>query len=198
GFFTIFYGMATGVGMMARLLLPELAALDPELALPTMAESLLPAAMVGLVLAGIFAATMSTADSLVLSCSAALTHDLLPRRLENKWEIKAATLAVTVLALIIALGQPQSVFNLVILSWSALASAFAPLLVVYVLGHNVPERLALAMVIVGPAVAIFWRELGWHNSIYEGLPGILAGLALYYITAPMLGSPADKKAPYHA
>ncbi len=106
-FFTVFYAMATVVGMMARLLLPDLGALDPELALPTMAQTYLPPAMVGLVLAGIFAAIMSTADSLILSCSATLTHDLMPQRLENEWEIKAGTLVVTVLALGVALAQPQ-------------------------------------------------------------------------------------------
>ena len=193
GFFTVFYALATGVGMLSRLLLPDLGALDPELALPTMAQDLLPPALVGLILAGIFSATMSTADSLILSCSAALTHDLLPQRLENKWQIKAATLAVTLLALLIALAQPQSVFSLVILSWSALASAFAPLLIVYALGHQVPERLSLAMVVIGPAVAVLWRELGWHNSIYEGLPGILAGLAVFYIVAPMMRTPSEAK-----
>ncbi len=192
-FFTVFYAMATVVGMMARLLLPDLGALDPELALPTMAQTYLPPAMVGLVLAGIFAAIMSTADSLILSCSATLTHDLMPQRLENEWEIKAGTLVVTVLALGVALAQPQSVFSLVILSWSALASAFAPLLIIYVLGHHVPERLGLAMIIIGPAVAVLWRELGWHNSIYEGLPGILAGLAVFYIAAPMMGRPVKSK-----
>jgi Na+/proline symporter len=193
GFFTVFYAMATGVGMVARILLPDLGALDPELALPTMAQTFLPPVLVGVILAGIFSATMSTADSLVLSCSAALTHDLLPKRAESKWEIKIATLAVTVLALAIALVQPQSIFSLVILSWSALASAFAPLLIVYALKHNVPERLGLAMVIVGPAVAVYWRELGWHNSIYEGLPGILAGLAVFYIGAPLMRNTAKIK-----
>ena len=192
-FFAVFYFMATGVGMVARILLPDLGALDPELALPTMAQNFLPPVLVGLILAGIFSATMSTADSLVLSCSAALTHDLLPKRVENKWEIKVATLAVTILALAIALAQPQSVFSLVILSWSALASAFAPLLIIYALGHKVPERLSLAMVIVGPVVAVLWRELGWHNSIYEGMPGILAGLAVFYIAAPLMGSSAKIK-----
>jgi len=178
-FFTAFYALATGVGLLSRLLLPDLAQLDPELALPKMAADLLPPALVGVVLAGIFAATMSTADSLILSCSAALTHDLLRRPLEGKWLIKGATLGVTVFALVIALSEPQSVFSLVILSWSALASAFAPLLIVYALGKGVTEKTALVMVFVGPIVAILWRQLGWHNSIYEGLPGILAGLGVY-------------------
>ena len=184
-FFAVFYAMATGVGMLARLLLPELAGIDAELALPTMAHSLLPPMFVGVVLAGIFAATMSTADSLILSCSAAITYDLTPRSLEKTWEVKVATLAVTALALVIAMANLESVFSLVILAWSALASAFAPLLIVYAAGRGVTERTALAMVLVGPLAALLWRELGWHNSVYEGFPGILAGLAVYAIGAAL-------------
>jgi sodium/proline symporter len=53
--------------MLSRLYLPEPGGMDPELALPTMALELLPPFFVGMILAHIFAATMSTADSLVLS-----------------------------------------------------------------------------------------------------------------------------------
>jgi SSS family solute:Na+ symporter/sodium/proline symporter len=90
GFFTLFYGMAACVGLLSRLLLPELETLDPELALPMMAVELLPPVFVGVVIAGIFAATMSTADSLVLSCSSALTHDLLPQRIERAGRVARA------------------------------------------------------------------------------------------------------------
>lgn len=178
-FFTVFYAMATGVGLLSRLYLPDLAALDPELALPSMARMLLPAVLVGLILAGIFAATMSTADSLILSCSAALTHDLLPRRLERRGEIRAATLAVTLLALAIALAETQSVFSLVILAWSTLASAFGPLLLVQARGRHVGEMHALAMMLIGAGTALLWRQLNLHDDLYEGMPGILAGLTAY-------------------
>ncbi|MEQ9316835.1 MAG: sodium/proline symporter, partial [Henriciella sp.] len=70
GFFVLFYILAAGLGLLSRLYLPELASGDTELALPRMALELLPDIFVGLILAGIFAATMSTADSVVLSCSA--------------------------------------------------------------------------------------------------------------------------------
>ncbi len=105
-------------------------AFDAELALPSMAMELLPPYLVGLILAGIFTATMSTADSLLLSCSAALTHDLLPHRIEHTWLLKLATALITLAALGWALLNQQSVFNLVIMAWSGLASAFAPLLIV--------------------------------------------------------------------
>ena len=181
GYFTAFYALATGVGMLSRLYLPDLGSLDPELALPTMALQLLPGALVGVILAGIFAATMSTADSLVLSCSAAITHDLLPSRLEKPWQLKAATAFVTALALIIALSGSQSVFQLVILSWSTLASAFAPLLVILVAGRRISQPGAIFSMVAGAGVALLWRQLGWHEAVYEGMPGMLVGLLFAWL-----------------
>lgn len=176
GFFILFYALATGVGMLSRLYLPDLQHLDPELALPSMASHLLPDVFVGVILAGIFAATMSTADSLVLSCSAAITHDLLPKKPDKVWHMKVTTAAVTLFALIIALGENQSVFSLVILAWSVLASAFAPLLITYSLGRNITERHAIISLILGVSSALIWRQLGWHHNVYEGMLGILVGL----------------------
>jgi SSS family solute:Na+ symporter/sodium/proline symporter len=156
-----------------------------------MALELLPAVLVGVILAGIFAATMSTADSLVLSCSAAITHDLLPRRLEYTWEAKTATAVVTLLALGIAMSETQSVFQLVILSWSTLASAFAPLLTIYAIGRRISEGAAIAAMIVGVAAALLWRAAELHTMVYEGMPGILTGL----MVAMALSRAAERRQP---
>lgn len=177
--FIVFYAMATVVGMLSRVYLPETGNFDAELALPTMALQLFPPVLVGLVLAAMFAATMSTADSLVLSCSASITHDLLPNKLEKRWLLRTATALITLLALLLALANNQSVFNLVILSWSALASAFAPLLLVQVFGGRPSEKLAIMMLLTGLFTAILWRWLDLHLMVYEGMPGILAGLLVY-------------------
>ena len=190
-YFIGFYLLATGVGMLSRLYLPALADLDPELALPTMALELLPDFFVGMVLAGIFAATMSTADSLVLSCSAAVTHDLAPSRLEKNWQMKAVTAFVVALALGMAISGSSSVFQLVIMSWSVLASAFAPLLTLHVLGRRISEPGAIVAMLAGVTTAIVWRSLDWHNMLYEGLPGILVGLAVGYLaSSAKAGQPA--------
>jgi SSS family transporter len=178
--FAAFYAMATAVGMLSRIYLGDTGAFDAELALPTMAMELLPPALVGLVLAGIFAATMSTADSLILSCSAAITHDLLPHRIERPVLLKLSTLAITGGALLLALVNSQSVFSLVIMAWSGLASAFAPLLICLCLGRRPGQVLTVVAVFTGLAVALIWRSLGWHQVIYEGLPGILSGLLLLW------------------
>jgi len=182
-FFVIFYIMATSVGLLSKLYL-SLDGLDPELALPTLAQQLLPAPLVGLILAGIFAATMSTADSLILSCSSAFTNDLLPWKISSPRGLRAATVITTSLALGIAIFGSQNVFSIVILAWSVLASAFAPLLIVYSFGGKPSEARAVMMMIIGILSALLWRHYGLQNSAYEGMIGILAGLAVYFVRMP--------------
>lgn len=177
--FILFYGMATLVGMLSRIVLADPASFDAELALPTMAQQLMPPVLAGVVLAGIFAATISTADSLILACSSALTRDLLPKQ-KNPQLMKFATLGVTVLALAWALLNRQSVFSLVIFAWSGLASAFAPLLVFLSFGGKARQPIAILAILVGLATAMTWRYLGWHQTLYEGMPGMAAGLLVLW------------------
>lgn len=177
--FTVFYLMATLVGLLSRIYLPDIGQFDAELALPSMAQALLPPVLVGLILAGIFAATLSTADSLILSASAALTHDLAPQKIERPAWIKAATLFTTACALAWALLSAQSVFGLVVMAWSGLASAFVPLLLVLIIGARPSSRLAILMSAAGLITALLWRYWGLHGALYEGLPGMAAGLVVY-------------------
>lgn len=182
GWFTAFYAITICVGLAARLLLPAAADFDAELALPTLAGELLPPVLTGLVLAGLFAATISTADSVILSCTAAVTRDFPYRRLQSYAATKLATISVTVLALGIALSGNESVFSLVLIAWSALASAFGPLLIVYSLNFKPSEGLALAMVLTGVGVVLLWRYFGWDQTVvYEVMPGMLSGLAVFAV-----------------
>ncbi len=179
--FTFFYCMATGVGLLARIYLSDPGSFDPELALPTMAQQLLPPVLVGLILAGIFAATMSTADSLVLSCSASITHDILPTKIEKTWLLKLATIAITGIALLFALMNNQSIFNMVIMAWSGLASAFVPLLVFLCLGKKPSQLISITAMLAGFGAALIWRVLGFQVAVYEGLPGIMVGIVILYV-----------------
>ncbi len=179
--FLAFYLMATGVGMLSRIYILDPGNFDAELALPTMAQQMLPPFAAGIVLAGIFAATMSTADSLILSCSSALTHDLLPGKIENTKILKLGTALITLAALAWALLNKQSVFNLVIMAWSGLASAFAPLLIYLCLGAQPSRQGSVIAIFGGLGTALLWRFLGWHATIYEGMPGILIGLLILVI-----------------
>ncbi len=172
---------AMGIGLTARVIMPDLMTSgDPELALPYLSLELLPVVLVGLMLAGLFSATMSTADSQILSCSAALTQDIFPNIAKSyKWA-KVGTLTVTAVILAIALAGDNNVFALVTFSWSALASGLGPLLMLRVWQQPVSPSTAIAMMVVGIATALVWN-LGLHLSaaIYEVLPGMAAGMAVY-------------------
>jgi len=191
--FTGFYALATAVGMLSRVYLPDVAGFDAELALPTMALQLLPPVLVGLVLAGIFAATLSTADSLVLSCSSALTHDIFPESVTSPAKIKFATFLIAILAATWALLNQQSVFSLVLMAWSGLASAFAPLLLSRCFGWRQSNAVALAAILAGLSVAIGWRLLGLQSALYEGAPGMVAGLVILFVGHRRSGNWLDVK-----
>ena len=155
-----------------------------------MTTQLLPEVLVGLVLAGIFAASMSTADSQILSCSAALTEDIARRERRSVWFTKFATAVVTAIALGISLMGFDSVFSLVLDAWSVLAAAFAPLIIIYAFGEKPTETSALLVMIGCTAIALGWRVLGWGSNIYEVLPAIVFGILSYFILLkPLLGGP---------
>ena len=183
--FISFYAITIGVGMVARLLVPAGSGFDAELALPTMAVALLPAFLVGLVLAGLFAATMSTADSQILSCSAAITRDLLPNKKFGLTGTKITTILVTAIALLIALIAPQNVFQLVLIAWSGLGSAFTPLITLLSFKKRVSDKTAIVMMLTGLATVVLWRHFGLNSFIYEVFPGILSGFIVYGLMSVM-------------
>lgn len=180
-FFILFTFLTYGVGLISRVILPATESFDAELALPLMSQQLLPEYLIGMVLAGLFSATMSTADSQVLSCSAAFTRDIFPGKKDNLLYTKIATGSVTILALLVAMYGGSNVFELVVFSWSILASAFAPLLFLYTMGKRVTEKVSIAIVLSGMASTFLWKLVGLSEIIYEVAPGILTGLGVYYL-----------------
>ncbi len=176
--FIAFYFVANAVALLARVMLPEAVEFDPELALPTIALKLLHPAAVGLILAGIFAATMSTADSLILSCAGSLSEDLgeLPH---NVWVAKVSTVIVTGFALWLALTDTRTVFELVISSWAVLAACFGPLLAVLALGQRPTQGLAVVMMLTGITVVYAWTQFDILSAYYEGALAIISGLVVF-------------------
>ena len=179
--YTLFYSLTILAAFVARLLVPETNNLDPELALPTLALNLLPEFFVGLVLAGIFAATMSTADSQILACTASITNDLLLNKKNNYFINKLVTLIVTVFVVTIAINDNKNVFNLVLMSWSTLACCFSPLLIVNSLQQKVSEFLSLMMMIIPLITLLLWRYFGLSEFIYEVAPGIVSGILTFFV-----------------
>jgi sodium/proline symporter len=176
-----FSAAAVVVGLCARVLLPPAAIADPELALPLLSQQLLPEVAVGLLLAGLFSATMSTADSQILACSAALTQDLDPRLGRTRARVKAGTLALTVVAALLALWGPQSVFFLVLVAWTALAVTLGPVLVLRLARAPLSAPLAIVVMLTGFVAAAVWRFVcGLDGDVFELLPGLVAALLAYF------------------
>jgi sodium/proline symporter len=159
---------------------------DPELAMPIVARALMPEVVVGLCLAGLFAATMSTADSQILSCSASLTQDIFPKAGKSYVLVKVATIFVTGIALSIALyatqagGDGGGVFNLVVLAWACLAAGLGPMLVLRSFGRTLPGSIGLLIILSGVAGVLCWRYgLGYTSAIYDVLPGMALAFVVY-------------------
>ncbi|MEO1004853.1 MAG: sodium/proline symporter [Cyanobacteria bacterium J06638_38] len=166
------------IGLAARVLLPELN--DPELALLDLSQQLLPGILVGIMLAGLFAATISTADSQILSSSAALTQDLFPGLAKSYKFAKIGTLMITVLVTIIALANNDSVFNLITFAWSILASGLGVLLILRCFNRPVKTSAAIAMMLIGIMAAMTWKlNFKLSGAVYEVLPGMLASYVTY-------------------
>ena len=179
--YTLFYSLSISAAFVARLLIPETDNIDPELALPTLALNLLPEFFVGVILAGIFAATMSTADSQIISCTASITNDLSFNKKNNYLTNKIVTLFVTVFVVTIAINDNKSVFNLVLMSWSTLACCFSPLLIINSLKQKISEVLSLMMMVIPLITLLVWRHFGLNNFIYEVAPGIMSGILTFFI-----------------
>ena len=168
------------IGLAGRVLLPAIA--DPELALLDLSQELLPEILVGVMLAGLFAATISTADSQILSCSAALTQDLFPGLAKSYKFAKIGTLIVTAIVLVIALANNESVFGLITFAWSILASGLGVLLILRSYNKPVSTTVAIIIMLVGIATAMIWKlALGLSGAVYEVFPGMAAGFLVYWL-----------------
>ncbi len=173
--------MTLAVGLFARALMPDLTsrmghggiALTAEQALPVLSLELLPSILVGVILSGVFAATMSTADSQVLTCSAAITQDLAPKWRDSYWASKLGTLSVAGLALGIALTAGEGVFKMVLMAWSVLGAALGPLILLRIADRVPRPGTAVLMMAVGIATVFLWKAWG-SSQIYEIVPGMLA------------------------
>lgn len=194
--FSIF---ALGVGLSARALMPHLtdrlgptgAAFTAEHALPALSLEILPAILVGLMLAGVFAATMSTADSQILSCSAAVTQDVFRGLEKHYWAAKGATLSVALLALGIAIYAEQGVFDLVLMAWSVLGATLGPLILLRVMGRVPPGWLSATMMASGVLTVSLWT----NPHVFDVLPGMIVPLVVYAalarFTSPTETAPAE-------
>ena len=182
---TPFIALMFLIGLACRVLLPELGAEGAESGLPMLAMEQLHPFLGGLILASIFAATMSTADSQVLACTAAITDDVRPEWSQDHKTTKKVTLAVAAFATIISLvgyttGIGDSVFKLVVLAVYGLGGIFVPLLLVRMSGYEPDSNHTIAMMIAAMSGVIIWTLLGFGDDVFPSVPGMGAAFATHF------------------
>nr|MCS5536010.1 hypothetical protein [Candidatus Poseidoniales archaeon] len=175
------------IGLACRVLFTDVG-FDAELGLPTMAMETMPAIGVGMILASIFAATMSTADSQVLACTAAITDDIKPEWREDHKTTKKVTLVVAAFATLISIGGlyipgGDSVFLLVVLAVYGLGGIFIPLLTIRWMGYKPDSTHSISMMVAAFAGVIGWLLLGFGGAdgIFPSVPGMGAAFAVHFI-----------------
>ena len=82
-----------------------------------------------------------------------------------------------------ALFGSQNVFSLVLIAWSVLSAAFAPILILYALGKKINEQTLILMMVLSVTVTLAWKDFGLGSLIYEAAPGVLAGFFIYYFAS---------------
>ena len=148
-----------------------------------MAIELFPAWLVGVMLAGIFAATISTADSLVICCTGALTNDIFPKLKFNYMASKIATILVTIFGACVALYAlygGAKVFDMVVYAWAVMGTGFGPLLTLVLLGKKPNQIVSLAMILFGAGFTVGLARYGVPEPEYF-IPGLSSGFVIYYL-----------------
>jgi sodium/proline symporter len=144
-----------------------------------LARSLFHPAIVGVLLAAIIAASMSTADSQLLVASSSFTSDIYKPIIrkkatdkENLWVGRIVVLIISGIAFAIAMiggTGAQAIMDLVECAWAGFGSAFGSVIILSLFWRRFTYKGALAGVIAGALTDIVWLTL--FTSTLEGIFG---------------------------
>ena len=159
-----------------------------------------PALVGGLILAGILAATMSTADAQLLGAASGFTQNILTDvcgvKLDNKKNMLIARITVIVVAIagvIFASDPNSSIFRVVSFAWAGFGATFGPAVLFGLFWKKTNKWGAMAGMIGGAAMVFIWKfaiaPLGGILSIYELLPAFIFGCILIVVVSLATGKP---------
>ena len=164
---------AVSIGILGRYLFTE-AGVAPDAVLgngaqnvlPEMVEYAFPPWIVGLYVAAVLAAIMSTVSSLLVTAAASITHDLYARmlnpgigdaaaaRLCRKVTLVMAALALSLAVTVSVVSPERTIFWFVIFGWSGIAATFCPMLILSLFWPRFTERAAIASMVAGFSMTI--------------------------------------------
>lgn len=160
------------------------------------------ALLAGLVIAGILASTMSTADSQLIAASSSVSENIIQETFGIKLSETAAMLtargtliAVAILGIVIAWNPNSSVFGIVSFAWAGFGAVFGPVMILSLYWKRTNRYGAIAGMISGGATVFIWkylvRPMGGSWNLYELAPAFL--VAIIFIVVVSLVTPAPEK-----
>lgn len=180
----------------------------------TLADTLFPTAIAGIIFAAILAAVMSTADSQLLVASSCISNDLYKRAKKKEpglndkqlmWLSRIIVAVIAVIAAAIALSGNNSIMSLVSFAWGGFGSAFGPLVILALFWKRANAKGALAGMIVGFLTAILWNTflisggiIGageyciFDTQLYELAPGFLFSMIAMIVVSLITEEPPQE------
>jgi len=187
GIFSIpFFAITGAIGLVALVLDPKL---DPNLAMPYVIRTVLPAGVRGVVIAGVISIVMSSADSFLNGAATGCINDIVkPLRknpLSERQELLLAKLTncfVGVLAVIFAI-KIRSILDILIYAYNFWAPVILVPLAAVLLGVRVTKAGFLTGTIAGAAGVLIWNGLLMSPMGVNGLViGVLCNLIAFTLT----------------
>jgi sodium/proline symporter len=192
------------VGLVGRVFVPDvsmLPAADTESLYPVLAQQHLHPVLFGIVVASIFAALMSTADSQLLVAASALVRDFYQKVVKAGQEVSDRTLVfhsrivVAVLALVaLVLGAvaEQLVFWLVLFAWAGLGAALGPTTLLALYWKRTTRAGIFAGLLSGTLTTFVWYLTpALKARLYELIPAFLVSLLATVVVSLWTRPPAD-------
>ncbi len=163
--------------------------LNPELVFPAMTMSLFHPFLAGLALCAVFAATLSTMDSLILVAGSSIAEDIYKKFVDpsaSSQKIllvsRVGSLAVAGASLLLAWNSSNTVYGLVNYAWSGLGSTFGPLVVMSLISNTVTPAGAICGILAGGLTAAVWPFI---STILPLVPGFSCGIIVVVVVSWM-------------
>lgn len=160
----------------------------------------IPAIIAGIIIAGILAATMSTADAQLLAAASGVTHNILTNVLGVKLSDKKTmliaritVLAVAVLGIVFASDPNSSIFRVVSFAWAGFGATFGPVMLFALFWKRCNKWGALAGMVTGGVMIFVWKfgvaKLGGFFAIYELLPAFIISCVVIVVVSLVTAAP---------
>ena len=160
----------------------------------------------GLLLCGILAAIMSTADSQLLVTASSISEDVykgvINKKASDKSMLRVSRITVMIVAaaaFLIAYDPNSSVMGLVSNAWAGFGSAFGPVVLMALFWKRTTFAGAASGMIAGGLTVILWdyipfsgATLGSITGLYSLVPGFLIGLLLIIVVSLFTKKPSKE------